>query len=234
MIKNVKCVIPNESMKKYLNSKYDISKNINYHIISNAVLDQSIIIQSNKKVCDEWYKDKKLKKIIAVGRLTYQKNFDNLIQAFQIVFEFDPTTRLIIIGEGEDFNMLNDLKNKLNLHDYVKFLGYKKNPYKYIKNSDLFVMNSRWEGPGHVLIEAMCVGCPVITTDCDSGPSDTIKNGKYGLLVKSEEIQQLSESMIYALQNKEEMIFKLNKSKLYLNRFYTEKVTDKYLHLFSI
>lgn len=233
LIKNVKCVIPNEGMKKYLDKKYYISKNINYHVISNAVLDQNIITQSNKEVTDELFKDKKLKKIVAVGRLTYQKNFDNLIKAFRTVFEFDSSSRLIIIGDGEDFSILNNLKNKLALNDSVKFLGYKKNPYKYIKNSDLFVMNSRWEGPGHVLIEAMGIGCPVITTDCDSGPSDTIQNGKYGLLVEPGNSEQLSKSIIYALQNKQEMISKLKKSKLFLNRFYTQEVADQYLHLFN-
>ena len=119
------------------------------------------------------------------------------------------------------------------MDDSVKFLGYKRNPYKYIKNSDLFVMNSRWEGPGHVLIEAMGVGCPVITTDCDSGPADTIQNGEYGLLVKPDDCNQLSQSMIYALKNKQEMILKLKKSKLFLNRFYTPEVADRYLHLFN-
>ena len=94
-------------------------------------------------------------------------------------------------------------------------------------------MNSRWEGPGHVLIEAMGIGCPVITTDCDSGPSDTIQNGKYGLLVEPGNSEQLSKSIIYALQNKQEMISKLKKSKLFLNRFYTQEVADQYLHLFN-
>ena len=94
-------------------------------------------------------------------------------------------------------------------------------------------MNSRWEGPGHVLIEAMGVGCPVITTDCDSGPADTIQNGEYGLLIKPDDSHQLSQSMIYALKNKQEMILKLKKSKLFLNRFYTQEVADRYLHLFN-
>ena len=233
LIKNVKCVIPNESMKNYLDKKYKISKNIHYNVVSNAVLDQSIITQSNESIIDEWYTDKKLKKIIAVGRLTYQKNFDNLIKSFRNVFEIDSSARLVIIGDGEDFHLLNNLKKKLELDDSVKFLGYKRNPYKYIKNSDLFVMNSRWEGPGHVLIEAMGVGCPVITTDCDSGPADTIQNGEYGLLVKPDDCNQLSQAIIYALKNKQEMILKLKKSKLFLNRFYTPEVADRYLHLFN-
>ena len=233
LIKNVKCVIPNESMKNYLDKKYRISKNIHYDVVSNAVLDQNIIIQSNEEIIDDWYADRKLKKIIAVGRLTYQKNFDNLLKSFRTVFEFDSSARLIIIGDGEDFNLLNNLKKKLELENSVKFLGYKKNPFKYIKNSDLFVMNSRWEGPGHVLIEAMGVGCPVITTDCDSGPADTIKNGEYGLLIKPDDSNQLSQSMIYALKNKQEMILKLKKAKLFLNRFYTQEVADRYLQLFN-
>ena len=94
-------------------------------------------------------------------------------------------------------------------------------------------MNSRWEGPGHVLIEAMGVGCPVITTDCDSGPADTIQNGEYGLLIKPDDSNQLSQSMIYALKNKQEMILKLKKAKLFLNRFYTQEVADRYLQLFN-
>ena len=230
---NIKYVIPNESMKNYLSSKYDIAKTLHYDVIPNAVLDQKLIRQSNEKINDVWFSDKKLKKIIAVGRLTYQKNFEMLINAFGEVYNLDSNTRLVIIGEGEDLRSLEKLASKLKLNDVVKFMGYKTNPYKYIKNSDMFVMCSRWEGPGHVLIEAMGIGCPVITTDCHSGPSDTICNGKYGLLVCSEKTYKLSEAMIYALNNKNEMLSKVNKAKSFLNRFYAEEVANKYLQLFS-
>ena len=232
-VRNIKLVIPNESMNHYINDRYKIPNKINFEVISNAVLDKTLIEQSNERVEEKLFADSNLKIITAVGRLTYQKNFDNLIMAFEKVSKSNSNARLIIIGEGEEYDTLNNMVKDLNLKGLVEFMGYKNNPYKYIKNSDLFVMSSRWEGPGHVLIEAMGIGCPVITTNCYSGPADTVQNGEFGIVVDIEDSNLLSESIIYALDNNDEMIVKLNKAKSYLERFHTKNVSNKYLKLFN-
>ena len=147
--------------------------------------------------------------ITAVGRLTNQKDFVNLINAFELIVHSSNSVRLVIIGDGEQKNILKSLVRNLNLESKVEFLGFQSNPYKFMKASNLFVMSSKWEGPGHVLIEALGLGCPVITTDCPIGPADSIQNGEFGELVEVGNTKALSESILYAYKNQSGMLEKV-------------------------
>lgn len=119
--------------------------------------------------------------ILSVGHLIEQKGFDRLLEAVKRLnddgFDFD----LWLVGYGEDEEKLKEYAKKNTLNN-VSFLGFQKNPYKYMKNADLYVCSSRYEGFNLTVAEALFLETPVISTDC-TGPREILEDGKYGMLV---------------------------------------------------
>ena len=118
--------------------------------------------------------------LIAVGRLTYQKGFDLLIEALASIQ--DIPWRLRILGEGEQKQSLLQLASDYNVCKRIEFLGLRSNPYSYMAHSDLLILPSRWEGFPNVLLEAMACGVPVLATRCPTGPDEIITAGINGEL----------------------------------------------------
>ena len=230
-LNDVTYVIPTKSMKEYLASIYKQSRSIEFQVIPNAVLDNELIRKSKELVHHKWYNNEDIFVITAVGRLTNQKDFTNLINAFALIANSLDVIKLVIIGSGEQKELLQFLVEDLGIESKVEFLGFQSNPYKFMNASDLFVMSSKWEGPGHVLIEALGTGCPVITTNCPIGPSDSIQNGEFGELVEVGNSKALSESILYAFNNQSDMLLKAKKSEIYMKKFYTDNVVNEYKKL---
>ncbi len=136
--------------------------------------------------------------ILAVGRLTKQKGYPYLLRAFSEVRK-SLDCRLLIIGEGEDREMLVRMVNEMGLNNEVELLGFQPNPFKYMARSSLLVLSSLYEGFGNVIVEAMALGLPVISTDCPSGPSEIIDGGKNGLLVPLEDAVAMAQAMVNVL-----------------------------------
>ncbi len=139
------------------------------------------------------------KTFIAVGRLTKQKNFSLLIDAFYRVRK-QLNCQLIILGEGELRADLKGQITKLALNNNVHLLGFVDNPYAYIKHSDVFVLSSLWEGFGNVIVEALALGTQVVATNCPSGPAEILENGKHGFLAEVNDKNDLSKQMLLALE----------------------------------
>lgn len=137
--------------------------------------------------------------IVAIGRLTYQKGFDILLKAFKLVNKKIPNTRLTILGEGELQDTLENQIKNLSLANSVSLIGFRDNPYPYYKNADLFVLSSRWEGFPNVLLEALACNTKVVATNCKSGPSEILENGKYGRLVEVGNVDSLANAVIESL-----------------------------------
>lgn len=138
--------------------------------------------------------------IIACGRLIYQKNYPLLLEAFAIT-QKHIDSRLLILGQGEDRISLEKLAHKLGIQKKVSFLGFQKNPYKYMAASDIFVLSSFWEGFANVVIEAMACGIPVISTRC-YGPEEIITDGRNGILVPGEDPEAMAGAIIRLLKDK--------------------------------
>jgi glycosyltransferase involved in cell wall biosynthesis len=100
------------------------------------------------------------------------------------------------MGEGETRPNLEGLSKKLDSEKNVIFPGFLNNPFKLMANSTAFVLSSRYEGFPNVLIEAMALGLPVISTDCPTGPREILGDGEYGLLVENEDSQALAKAML--------------------------------------
>ena len=123
------------------------------------------------------------KYFITIARLTHQKNIDLLLRSYKTAKDLGCSWPLVIAGEGEDKIKLVELCNELSITENIHFLGYQSNPHTYLANAGTFVMSSREEGFPVSLLEAMVLGCPIISLACPTGPTDILKNGKLGKLV---------------------------------------------------
>jgi glycosyltransferase involved in cell wall biosynthesis len=141
-----------------------------------------------------WFKPDQPPVLLAVGRLQMQKDYPTLIRAFAQVRQTQPV-RLLILGEGKERPMLEALIKELGLEQDVSLPGFVLNPYAYMAHATLFVLSSRWEGLPTVLIEALCCGTPVVSTDCPSGPREILRDGEYGQLVPVGEVNALARTI---------------------------------------
>jgi glycosyltransferase involved in cell wall biosynthesis len=120
--------------------------------------------------------------VVACGRLTEQKGFADLLDAFALLRRALPA-RLWIVGEGELRGELEARAASLGIADHVWFAGFQRNPYRVMRAADVFALSSIFEGFGNVIVEAMAVGLPVVATDCPHGPAEIIRDGDTGVLV---------------------------------------------------
>lgn len=155
-------------------------------------LKESIPYKSN--VCN--------KEIVAVGRLSPQKNYPNLLRAFSQVKVKHPDYVLRIFGTGELEDELKHLCNDLGISDKVVFEGFCFDVHEKIKDSDIYVLSSDFEGMPNSLMEAMAMGFPVVSTDTPSGGARSlIKNKENGLLVRANDDKQLAKALNYLIEN---------------------------------
>ena len=168
-------------------------------IVARFFNDDKVAIIPNPIDCSvlpEIYREKRRKVVCAVGRLSPQKNFANLIQAFSMLDEKFSEYILEIYGDGPLREDLQDLVKKLNLQSKVSFMGSHKDVLYKINDTALFVMSSDYEGYPNALVEAMAIGLPVICTDFYSGTArELIQNMKNGLLVPVNDSQALAEAI---------------------------------------
>lgn len=181
-----------------------------------------------KKVLDR-NKFKKKNYLLYVGRLTKQKDIKTLIYSFHLIHNRIKNFKLLIIGDGYLKKRLIELSEELNLEKKIKFLGWKKNLSKYYKSSKVFILSSIYEGLGNVLIDAVNYNLPIISTNCRSGPSEIICNGKAGFLVPVSNPKLMSEKIIYVLNNYKSAEKKASIAKNNISRFLVEDNSKKYL-----
>lgn len=184
-----------EEMKKDLVNTFELNTaNIKY--IYNPLDLEKIKLDREK---GNPYNNKKIN-IVAVGRLTYVKGFDILINAFNIVNDKISNTHLTILGDGE---LKEELENQVKLlnNKNISFVGFTSNPYPYFFYSDTYVLSSRWEGFPNTLLEALACDAKVVAADCKSGPMEILKNGKYGTLVPPGDHVMLAEGILLSINS---------------------------------
>ncbi|ULR40554.1 glycosyltransferase [Thermus sp. NEB1569] len=164
-------------------------------VIYNPVVTPELFAKAREPLDHPWLASGEPPVILGVGRLTEEKDFPTLIRAFALVRAQRPA-RLMILGEGELRPQLEALVHELGLQDDVALPGFVENPYAYMARAAVFVLSSRWEGFGNVLVEAMACGTPVVSTDCPSGPREILDHGKYGRLVPVGDVKSLAESIL--------------------------------------
>ena len=164
--------------------------------------------------------------IAAVGRLTRAKNFAMLIKSIKQVRDKVPVV-LNIIGEGEERTNLEKLIRELDLSDHVFLRGYSAQPKAWMRLSDLLVLSSSWEGFSLVLAEALSMGTTVVSTNCQTGPAEILDHGKYGYLVPVNDIDKLTEGILYALEHPMDPDLLRERAAM----FSVPKITDDYLQV---
>ncbi|MBD2773234.1 glycosyltransferase [Iningainema tapete] len=169
-------------------------------VIYNPVVDRELITKAKTPLNHPWFQTGTPPVFLAVGRLTEQKDFPTLIKAFALLRK-QRLARLLILGEGECRAELERMIDLLEIANDVSLPGFVENPYGYMHNASAFILSSLWEGLPTVLIEAMACGCPVVATDCPSGPNEILAGGKYGRLVPVGNSEALAAAMFEVLES---------------------------------
>lgn len=215
-------IVPSKSLKNDLVNLCKLNEDY-VSVIYNPFDIDEIACLSNEKIDNKYiqlYENSLV--ITALGRMTYEKGFDHLLQVLALVMKSTKKVKLIIIGDGKEKRKLIDLSKRLEVEKHVIFTGQMSNPFPYIKKSELFVMSSVSEGFPNALVEALACGVPVISTDCKSGPREILfKNAdleriisekeyaEYGIITPSfskkdvkEQYTQMAESILLLLRDK--------------------------------
>jgi glycosyltransferase involved in cell wall biosynthesis len=167
-------------------------------VVYNPGVTDDLQRRSQEAPDHPWFQGDRPPVLLAVGALIPQKDYPNLLHAMVRVRASTPA-RLVILGEGRDRPMLEALISELGLGDAVALPGFVKNPYAYMSAADVFVMSSGWEGLPTVLVEALCCGARIVSTDCPSGPREILRAGEYGRLVAVGQPDQLAEAILETL-----------------------------------
>ena len=165
--------------------KKQLGKSFNTQVIYNAVDLEYIKKCAYEPITDIGF-DTDTINIISVGRLIEQKSYKRLISVHKRLMEDGIKNNLYIIGEGEQRNMLEKYISENNLEETAHLIGFRDNPWKYVKKSDLFVCSSWKEGFSTAVTEALIIGTPVVTTLC-SGMNEMLGNSEYGVIVENDE-----------------------------------------------
>jgi glycosyltransferase involved in cell wall biosynthesis len=170
------------------------------HVIYNPVLSPQQFSRAPAVPPHPWLEPGQPPLILGAGRLTRQKDFPTLIRAFALVTA-QRDCRLMILGEGQERSALESLAAGLGLGDRVALPGFVTDAMGYMSHARLFVLSSAWEGFGMVLVEAMAMGTPVVSTDCPSGPREILRDGELGPLVPVAVPEALASAMRQVLDS---------------------------------
>lgn len=194
--------------------------------IYNPIFTTDLIAKFQESIDCDWLLENHIPVILGVGRLSQQKDFATLIRSIAIVRQTRPV-RLMILGQGEELPHLESLVKELDLINDVAFLGFVANPYAYMAKAQMLVMSSVYEGFGNVLVEGMLAGTPVVSTNCESGPSEILADGKYGNLVAVGDASGLATAIINTLENPPDSDLLIKRGQ----EFSLAAALDKYHHL---
>ncbi|MEC4050883.1 glycosyltransferase family 4 protein [Flavobacterium sp. SUN046] len=173
------------------------------------------------------------KKVIAVGKQSYQKGYDLLLKSWKLVNQKHPDWELNIYGKHFESQKLDELSKELGISKSVYFFEPEKDIEKKYLESSIYVMSSRFEGFGMVLIEAMACGVPCVSYDCPCGPSDIIEDEIDGFLVTNGNIEEFAEKVSYLIENEECRKEFGNKAKENVKRYLPEHILQKWDLLFK-
>ncbi len=228
----------NTSLKKYLNNIFKRISFKSFYSLSDIIIVNSKFFQNElnainlkshliynlniyeKKIKKlNFFKKYKGLKILNIGRLTDQKDQLTLIKSLEILKKKNINFRCGIIGRGAYKNILINEIKKLNLEKNIKLLGFKKDAEQYISQSDIFVLSSKFEGLPNVLIESQKYVVPIIASNCPTGPSEILMNGKLGELFPVGNYVNLANKLLAFSKDKKNLKFKSLNAKKYLKRF---------------
>lgn len=194
--------------------------------IYNPIPVDEVRASSKKEINHPWFSNHTNPVILAVGRFHKQKDYPTLINAFNLL-RSNKTARLIILGEGKERPAIESMIHASPYSDDICLMGNIENPYPYMAKTDVFVLPSAWEGFGMVLVEALACGATIVSTDCHSGPSEILENGKYGRLVPVGDSQSMADAIKLSLDHP----FPQEKNIARARDFSEERAVEQYLRV---
>jgi glycosyltransferase involved in cell wall biosynthesis len=211
----------------------DLIDNKNVPETSMRVIHNPVAIEHNlnppeSKILSEWLNFQGAK-LISVGNLKTQKNYPYLLSILAKLKSRNFHFKQLIVGEGPERKYLEDLISSLGLTEDVILAGSLDSPIQLMNKADLFILSSRLEGFGLVLVEALATGTTVVSTDCESGPAEILQDGALGYLAPLENAEKFSEIIIHANHNKLSPELLINRSK----DFSINLVGPKYIELIN-
>jgi glycosyltransferase involved in cell wall biosynthesis len=201
------------------------------HVIPNPIDTDDIAVRNLSAPNHPWFKKMRhIPVVIGVGRLEKVKDFPTLMRAFSKIIKKGCRARLVIAGEGSERSDLESLAESLGLGPYVSLPGFVQNPFAYMKRASVLVVSSLSESFGNVLVEAMACGTPVISTDCDYGPRETLDGGRYGPLVPVGDVNSLSDAIQKILCERPDRRALMQRAAEYS----VENVTERFLEVMDM
>lgn len=200
-------------------------------VIYNLIDIEKIQDLSQAPLAENYQKIFQSPVVINIGGLIKEKGQEHLIKVFEKVKKNIPEAKLLILGEGELKDYLKNLTRKLSLENDVLFLGWQKNPFKFLAQAKVFVLSSLTEGFPNALVETMVCRTPVISTTCQSGSNEIIENRKNGLLVPVGDEKNLTKAILQLLNNSSLAKKLSQEGEKRAKDFSVENIIDKYEEL---
>jgi len=169
-------------------------------VVNNPVVTTELRELAKEPFEHRWFRPGLPPVVLAVGRISVQKDYETLVRAFRLLRN-ERDCRLLILGDGPERAELEALIGELNLREDVELFGFSRNPYAVMARASVLALSSRWEGSPNVLVEAMACGLPVVSTDCPSGPREILMDGKFGGLVPVGDYTQLANAIAKTLDH---------------------------------
>lgn len=173
------------------------------------------------------------KRVLAVGRIVDQKGFDLLVKAWQLALPKAPDWKLRIVGAGKLQKDLEKLIDTLGISESVEIFPPTKDVVLQYKQASIFALSSRHEGLPLVLIEAMAMGLPAVSFDCETGPRDIVIDGKTGILVPPLDVKQMAEGLVSLITNEEKRNRFSENAIASSSKFQIDSIVDQWEKLFK-
>nr|WP_284676620.1 glycosyltransferase [Vibrio sinus] len=201
-----KVVAVSKGVKECLVTSYAIPCD-QVKVIHNPINLALVRQRSQDSITHPWFTKTDIPVAVAVGRLTPAKNFSMLLDAMVAIHKMRPL-RLVIVGEGALRSSLENKIERLGLSSQVMLLGSQTNPFPYIAQANLLAVSSSREGFSNVIVEALALGTPVVSTNCPSGPAEVLEEGEWGRLTAVDDPNALAEAMLDTLEEEKKVYYR--------------------------
>ena len=220
-------VVQTQQIKKFFNKSIQNMTTVIYNPVNEKVFETSYYNDDDNDNLGLKIKDERLNRIISVGRLYPQKDQKTMIEAFAKVNEKHPDWKLVIYGEGPEREALESLVERLKVKDKVILPGRSENIIDELKKSKIFCLSSIYEGMSNALVEAICVGLPIVTTKV-SGTEELIKNGENGFIVNIGDKDSMAKALTKIIEDENLQNQFAEKNKAQAIKFETNTIVNQW------
>lgn len=199
---------------------YEYYKNLNKNVVK---IENGVEMEIERARLDN-------KVIISAGRFSHEKGFDLLLEAFSIVAKKHPDWKLIIFGEGKEKSIMQQIILEKEIYNQVEIRPKSNRLSKEMLNASMYVLSSRYESFGMVLLEAMTLGIPCVSFSC-AGPSEIIQHNIDGILVPNEDIEKLAEGICELIENEDKRKALGKEARKNIKRYSLDSIGEKWLEI---